>query len=186
MLVYLRSCALRRRCDASRVMIKDNPKRQPQRPQNNTFRKPVISREIVIPVDLDTYSKAIEDNGEFRSLLADCYAKHPECFPLEFENDFSFKDFKESVKMKIRIRRIRIGFGSEQRFYRVVPADIMPYMTGRVEEVEKPLFLRKFNVPFWALEKVFKRSACYYSHSGDKCPPISASLERLSGLCPLE
>jgi hypothetical protein len=36
-------------------MIKDNPKRQPQRPQDDTFRQPAVSREIVIPVDLDSY-----------------------------------------------------------------------------------------------------------------------------------
>jgi hypothetical protein len=35
----------------------------------------------------------------------------------------------------------------------------MPYMTGRVEDVEKPLFLRKFSVPFWALEWVFGRGS---------------------------
>lgn len=143
-------------------MIEDNPKRQPQRPGDNTFRQPSISREIVIPVTLDTYLEAIEDNEAFRSLLAGCYAKHPECFPPAFENSFGFKDFKESSKMNIRIRRIRVGFGSEEHFYRVVPANIMPYMTGRTEDVEKPLFLRKFNVPYWALEYTFGRSACYY------------------------
>lgn len=143
-------------------MIEDNPKRQPQRPGNNTFRQPSISREIVIPVTLDAYLEAIEDNEAFRSLLAGCYAKHPECFPPAFENGFGFKDFKESSKMNIRIRRIRVGFGSKEYFYRVVPANIMPYMTGRTEDVEKPLFLRKFNVPYWALEYTFGRSACYY------------------------
>ena len=38
----------------------------------------------------------------------------------------------------------------------------MPYMTGFAEEVEKPLFLRKFNVPFWALAYVFGRNAMYW------------------------
>jgi hypothetical protein len=149
-------------CDAPRVMIKDNPKRQPQRPQDDTFRQPAVSREIVIPVDLDSYLNAIEDNAAFRALVDKCYSDHPECFPPEFENGFGFKDFRVSAKMKIRIRRIRVGHGADERFYRVVPSDIMPYMTGRVEDVEKPLFLRKFSVPFWALEWVFGRSACYY------------------------
>lgn len=149
-------------CDAPRVMIKDNPKRQPQRPQDDTFRQPAVSREIVIPVDLDSYLNAIEDNAAFRALVDKCYSDHPECFPPEFENGFGFKDFRVSAKMKIRIRRIRVGHGADECFYRVVPSDIMPYMTGRVEDVEKPLFLRKFSVPFWALEWVFGRSACYY------------------------
>ena len=38
----------------------------------------------------------------------------------------------------------------------------MPYMTGRAEDVEKALFLRKFNVPYWGLEQLFGRSGCYY------------------------
>ena len=33
----------------------------------------------------------------------------------------------------------------------------MPYMAARVEDVEGPLFLRKFGVPFWALARVFGR-----------------------------
>ena len=153
---------MRGRCDASRAMIKDNPKRQPQRPTDNSFRQPPVSREIVIPVSIDVYSEVIEDNESFRALLAECYSEHPECFPLGFENGFGFKDFKQSSKMNIRIRRIRVGFGSEEHFYRVVPANVMPYMTGRTEDVEKPLFLRKFGVPYWALEYAFGRSACFY------------------------
>ena len=31
----------------------------------------------------------------------------------------------------------------------------MPYMTVRTADVEGPLFLRKFGVPFWALARVF-------------------------------
>lgn len=144
------------------VVKKNDPKRQPRRPEDSTFRQPVPSREIVIPVDLETYSKAIENNDQLRSLLADCYARHPECFPPEFENGFGFKDFKYSKKMDLRIRRIRVGFGSEERFYRVVPCDVMPYMTAQVQEVEKALFLRKFNVPYWGLEHAFGRSSSFY------------------------
>jgi hypothetical protein len=35
------------------------------------------------------------------------------------------------------------------------PAFLMPYMTARTADVEGPLFLRKFGVPFWALARVF-------------------------------
>ena len=31
----------------------------------------------------------------------------------------------------------------------------MPYMTARTADVEGPLFLRRFGVPFWALARVF-------------------------------
>lgn len=146
----------------SPVVISKDPKRQPRRPENHAFRKPIVSREIVIPVTTQDYLDAIADNERFRALLADCYARHPECFPPEFENGFGFKDFKYSSKLQLSIRRIRVGFGSEERFYRVVPCDVMPYMVARVEEVEKALFLRKFNIPFWGLAYTFGRSASFY------------------------
>jgi len=144
------------------VMETTEPKRQPRRPTDSNFRKPSLAREIVIPVSLEEYLEAVKDNERFRSLLASCYELHPECFPPEFENGFGFKDFRFSKKMNISIRRIRIGFGDEQRFWRVMPCDVMPYMVGRTQEVEKPLFLRKFNVPYWGLEKVFGRSSNFY------------------------
>jgi hypothetical protein len=38
----------------------------------------------------------------------------------------------------------------------------MPYLTARTADVEAPLFLRKFGVPFWALARVFGRNPMYY------------------------
>jgi hypothetical protein len=38
----------------------------------------------------------------------------------------------------------------------------MPYMTARVADVEGPLFLRTFGVPFWALARVFGKGAMYW------------------------
>jgi hypothetical protein len=38
----------------------------------------------------------------------------------------------------------------------------MPYMAARVADVEGPLFLRTFGVPFWALARVFGRDSMYW------------------------
>jgi hypothetical protein len=43
----------------------------------------------------------------------------------------------------------------------VAPAFVMPYMSGRVEEAEKALFLMRFHVPCWAIAYVFGRDAMY-------------------------
>jgi hypothetical protein len=142
--------------------MQTEPKRQAQRPTDNDFRRPSAAREIVIPVSLEDYLVAVKDNDEFRRLLASCYELHPECFPPEFDSRFSFKDFKHSKKMNISIRRIRVGLGKDAHFWRVVPCDVMPYMVGRTQEVEKALFLRKSNVPYWGLEVVFGRSSNYF------------------------
>ena len=35
-------------------------------------------------------------------------------------------------------------------------------MVGTAEDIEKPLFFRKFDVPFWALSYAFGRDPCYW------------------------
>jgi len=57
-----------------------------------------------------------------------------------------------SVKQEILIRRIVLKDGSA---YGIRPSFLMPYMTSRTADVEGPLFLRMFGVPFWALARVF-------------------------------
>jgi len=41
------------------------------------------------------------------------------------------------------------------------PSFVMPYMVGYTDDVEKPLFLRCWGVPHWALTQVFGRDAQY-------------------------
>jgi hypothetical protein len=57
-----------------------------------------------------------------------------------------------SIKQEISLRRIRLKDGSA---HSIRPSFLMPDMTARTAEVEGPLFLRKFGVPFWALARVF-------------------------------
>ncbi len=44
----------------------------------------------------------------------------------------------------------------------MAPASVMLYMSGRVDEVEKGLFLMRFHVPYWAIAYVFGRDAMYW------------------------
>ncbi len=46
--------------------------------------------------------------------------------------------------------------------YTIRPSFVMPYMTGFVEDVESPLFLRKFAVPFWALSHCFGKNPMFW------------------------
>ncbi|MCD4811294.1 hypothetical protein K8R14_01655 [bacterium] len=68
------------------------------------------------------------------------------------------KDMKESKKLSIPIRRIKVSGVS----YTIRPSFVMPYMTGFVKDVEKAMFLRKFDVPFWALSYVFGKNPMYW------------------------
>jgi hypothetical protein len=76
----------------------------------------------------------------------------PELFPEGFAQGYRMKDGRTSVKQGESMRRIILRDG---RSYSIRPSFLMPYMTARTAEVEAPLFLRKFGVPFWALAQVF-------------------------------
>lgn len=136
---------------------------QQQRPvdQSNTRRPPGAS-EIVLPISSDEYQEVIDNPVGFRSMLDEQFNANPQCFPINFAEGFQFKDSSVSSKMDMRIRRITVGSGDDVRFFRVVPCDILPHMCGKTEEVADALLLRKCNVPYWMLSKIFGRCESFY------------------------
>jgi len=68
------------------------------------------------------------------------------------------KDSYHSKKLSITTRRIEIN----NKFYSIRPSFVMPYKTGFVDDVEKGLFLRKFNVRFWAISYTFGKDPMYW------------------------
>ena len=107
---------------------------------------------ICLPVEKDEYDGIVENAKEFRHRLDRCFGEMPELFPEGFSRGYAMKDSRTSVKQGETLRRIVLRDG---RSYTVRPSFLMPYLTARTEEVEGPLFLRKFGVPFWALAQVF-------------------------------
>jgi hypothetical protein len=83
----------------------------------------------------------------------------PELFPRDFADGYQLKDERMSAKQAVLIRRIVLRDGSA---YSIRPSFLMPYLTARTSEVEGPLFLRKFGVPFWALAYVFGRDPMFW------------------------
>jgi hypothetical protein len=116
-------------------------------------------RTICLPVPEDAYSQAINDPPAFRRLLDDGFRRAPELFPPDFARGYELKDVRTSVKQGIPIRRILL---KDKTAYSIRPSFLMPYMTARTAEVEGPLFLRKFGVPFWALAEVFGADPMYW------------------------
>jgi hypothetical protein len=107
---------------------------------------------ICLPLGEEEYEAVVEDPKEFREWLERCYAEMPELFPEGFSRGYGMKDGRSSTKRRVSLRRIVLRDG---RSYSIRPSFLMPYMTARTEDVEGPLFLRKFGVPFWALARVF-------------------------------
>jgi hypothetical protein len=84
--------------------------------------------------------------------------RYASLFPDGFQNGYEMKDIRYSKRLDIRTRRILIDSVS----YTIRPSFVMPYMTGWVCDIEKPLFLRKFNVPYWALAYCYGRNAMFW------------------------
>ena len=116
-------------------------------------------RTICIPFEKGDYANLMRDSIKFRHHIDDAIAHFPELLPEGIvSSGYVMKDKRKSKKLQIAIRRISVA-GKE---YSVRPSFVMPYMTGFTNDVEKPLYLRKFDVPFYALSYAFGRSAMYW------------------------
>jgi len=116
------------------------------------------NRIICLPFCSQDYNKIVCNYVKFREALDARIEQFPELFPTEIGTDYLMKDNRESKKLSISICRIKVSGVS----YTVRPSFVMPYMTGMVKDVEKAMFLRKFDVPFWALSYVFGKDPMYW------------------------
>jgi hypothetical protein len=96
-----------------------------------------------------------------RQTLDRLYRKIPELFPAPFDAGYVFNgSTPPSIKLGYRCRRIRLK--ADDVTFTIAPVFVMPYMTALTEEVEKTLFLRRFNVPYWGLTYVFGRNDMFW------------------------
>ncbi len=116
-------------------------------------------RTLCLPIAEESYRRIVGTPAEFRRALDDCFRRSPELFPTDFASGYQLKDDRISAKQGLPIRRILTRDGAA---YSVRPSFLMPYLTARTEDVEGPLFLRKFGVPFWALAHVFGDDPMYW------------------------
>jgi hypothetical protein len=139
----------------------------PQRECTKTKAKVTRScKRITLPIGLETYNEIIGNRCAYRGWVDEMIVQHPELFPEAISEGYTLHDERGSEKMEnLRLRRIRLkardGEGKQQVFT-IAPSDVMPYGTGYTDEVEKALFLRRFDVPFWALTYVFGRDDDYW------------------------
>ena len=62
---------------------------------------------ICLPVDKEAYRDLVDDPRRFRDWLDGTYRDCPELFPRAFADGYRLKDARISVKLGIRLRRIR-------------------------------------------------------------------------------
>src|SRR5664279_5938262 len=150
-------------------------------------------KRITLPITLGKYSEIIGDCCAYREWVDEMIVQHVELFPDAIREGYRLHDERGSDKLAgLRLRRICLktydAEGKEQVFT-IAPSGVMPYQVGLTDEVEKALFLRRFDVPFWALSYVFGRDDQYWyrleNHFGrynlvqtvvkdpEKLPPVS-------------
>ena len=116
-------------------------------------------RTICLPISESAYAQIVDQPAEFRRTLDVCFQRMPELFPANFAHGYRLKDGRFSAKQEVLIRHIVLRDGTA---YSIRPSFLMPYLTARTEDVEGPLFLRKFGVPFWALARVFGNDPMFW------------------------
>jgi len=127
-------------------------------PQRASSHVPRHNRIICLPFRQDGYAELVKNSNDFRKTVDKTAEHYANLFPDGFQNGYEMKDIRYSKRLKIAIRRIRINGVS----YTIRPSFVMPYMTGLTDDVEKVLFLRKFNVPYWALAYCYGKEAMHW------------------------
>jgi hypothetical protein len=119
-----------------------------------------VNKTIVLNISEKKYPEFIKDSKFAHEIIISALNSSPELFPEKtLEQGYSLKGLDRiSKKMNIRLRRIKIG----DTIFRIRPSFLLPYMTGKTEEIKGPLFLIRFGVPFWAIALVFGRNSMYW------------------------
>jgi hypothetical protein len=94
-------------------------------------------KTICIPCSQRQYERAVDDPERFRKLLDRQIEATPELFPPEIRRGYRMKDTYISRKTGWVLRRIGLR---NLRCYLVRPCFLMPYLSGRTEDVQAPLF----------------------------------------------
>jgi len=118
-------------------------------------------RTIRLPLAESEYDRFLTDRFYAKDRLEALYGEFAELFPEAFPWGYSFFGFTEpSITQQLLCRRIRLDQG--RTVFTIAPAFVMPYMTGRTQDVDQALFLMRFHVPCWAIAHVFGHDAMYW------------------------
>jgi hypothetical protein len=94
-------------------------------------------KTICIPCSEQQYEQVVDDPEGFRRLLDQQIEATAELFPPEIRRGYRMKDLYLSRKTGCKLRRIELR---DLQCYLVRPSFLMPYLSGRTEDVQAPLF----------------------------------------------
>ena len=94
-------------------------------------------KTICIPCSQKQYGRIVDDPVLFRGFLDQQIKATPELCSPEIQRGYRMKDLYTSRKTGWRLRRIDLR---NDESYLVRPSFLMPYLSGRTEDVQAPLF----------------------------------------------
>src|SRR3954466_13181765 len=94
-------------------------------------------KTICIPCSQEQYQRIVDDPALFREFLDRQIEAAPELFPPEIRRGYRMKDTYTSRKTGWKLRRIDTR---DDQSYLIRPSFLMPYLSGRTEDVQAPLF----------------------------------------------
>src|SRR6266481_5508727 len=125
-----------------------------------------VQKRITLPIAMEEYREIVDNCDTYRKWVDEMIIVYPALFPKSIEDGYTLHDERSSMKLEeVRLRRICLKTCDENRkeqVYTIAPSGVMPYFVGLTDEIEKALFLRRFDVPFWALSYVFGRDDQYW------------------------
>ena len=94
-------------------------------------------RTVCIPCSQEQYEQIVDDPALFRAYLDRQIEATPDRFPTEIRRGYRMKDLYRSRKTGCKLRRIELR---NLQCYLVRPSFLMPYLSGRTQDVQTPLF----------------------------------------------
>ena len=126
--------------------------------------KPSRGKAMCLPFGTqDEYLEIVKSAVTFRSTLIKIKKQYPELFPPDFDNGFILHEITRSIKLDIPLRWIKIN--ATGNIFLVRPSFVMPYCVSTTDEIEKPLYLRRWGASFDELSYIFGRSPKHYERA---------------------
>ncbi|WP_193619543.1 hypothetical protein [Fimbriiglobus ruber] len=99
---------------------------------------------------------------KMRELVDRVLLDNPELFPPDLRDGYAFHGFGRPSQKRdgLRLRKIRPKAGGEA--YHIRPSFVMSDMTGTTDELEHPLRLASFGVPYWVLTTIYGHTDMYW------------------------
>ena len=118
------------------------------------------SQQICIPMTQKQYLAIWDDAAMVREYLDPLMADYPEIFPASVADGYQLHGrLTESKKLPgVRLRQLRTADG----VFTLRPSFAFPYMTGTIDELEKPLLLLAVHTPIWVVTAVCGRNDMYW------------------------